>query len=204
MKKFTFITLLMFFSVLTGYSTIRTISNNGNLYTPASVTISYGDTIVFSITGMHDAREVSQATWNANGNTALSGGFQTPFGGGMVLPAKLSEGTHYFVCTPHASIGMKGTIIVQGTTTGLNENPSAGVLSVFPNPSTGKFFVSHSGLLSGTAATAEVFSLKGEAILKTSLTNSTTEIDLSHQSPGIYLLKFGNGEAVLTRKILIR
>ncbi len=189
---------------MSGYSAIRTISNSGTSFTPSSVTIFFGDSIVFSLSGEHDAREVSQATWNANGNTALSGGFQTPFGGGMVLPAKLGVGTHYYVCTPHASIGMKATIIVQNVVTGLQDNPLSEGATIFPNPSTGKFFISHSGLLYSKAATAEVFSLKGEAIFKTSLTNSTTEIDLSHYSPGVYLVKLGNSEAVLTRKILVR
>ncbi len=204
MKKITLIVVSLLFTGITGYTAIRTISNNGNLFTPSSVTISDGDTIVFTISVIHDAREVSQATWNANGNTALSGGFQTPFGGGMVLPAKLAVGTHYYVCTPHASMGMKGTIVVQSITTGLPDNPLADGLSVFPNPSTGKFFVSQSGQLPSRFTFAEVFTLKGEAVFQTSLTNSITEVDLHHHSPGFYLVKLVSGEAVLTRKIMIR
>ncbi|MBK7966307.1 MAG: hypothetical protein IPK10_14175 [Bacteroidetes bacterium] len=72
-----------------------------------------GDTVTFSINGSHDAREVSQTTWNANSSAALLGGFQVPFGGGTLFPAQLGVGTHYYVCTNHISMGMKGTIIVQ-------------------------------------------------------------------------------------------
>jgi hypothetical protein len=58
---------------------------------------------------------VSQATWNANGTTPLPGGFSVPFGGGMVLPSQLGIGTHYYVCQAHVSFGMKGKIIVTGS-----------------------------------------------------------------------------------------
>ena len=43
----------------------------------------------FTLAASYDAVEVNQATWNANGTTALPGGFQTPFGGGLVLPSIL-------------------------------------------------------------------------------------------------------------------
>lgn len=112
MKKITFLLLLLFTS-LAGFSTIWTITNSGNSFTPASITINLGDSVNFVLGTSHNASEVSQTTWNANGNIPLSGGFETAFGGGIVLPAQLGVGTHYYVCTPHASVGMKGVIIVQ-------------------------------------------------------------------------------------------
>lgn len=52
------------------------------------------------------------ATWSVNGNTPLSGGFTRPFGGGLLTPSTgLTVGTHYYVCSPHASSGMKGIIV---------------------------------------------------------------------------------------------
>ena len=112
MKKITLLFLLFSIS-LTGFCTTWTINNSANTFTPSTITINVGDSVKFVTTSSHDAREVSQITWNANGNTALSAGFQTAFGGGVVLPSQLGVGTHYYVCTPHASLGMKGTIIVQ-------------------------------------------------------------------------------------------
>ncbi len=97
-------------------STIWTITNSGLTFSPNLVTITFGDTVLFNTAGTHDAREVSMATWTANGNTALAGGFQTPFGGGFVFPSQLTVGTHYFVCTPHASSNMKGRIVVNPCT----------------------------------------------------------------------------------------
>ncbi len=113
MKTKIILSLFLIFVSFSGFCTVWTVNNSGTTYTPATITINLGDTVNFSIDGSHNALEVSQSTWNANGNTALSGGFQTSYGGGIVLPAQLSVGTHYYVCVPHASMGMKGTIIVQ-------------------------------------------------------------------------------------------
>ena len=87
----------------------------------------------FTLAASHNVVEVSQSTWNANDNTALPGGFQTPFGGGLVLPAKLGTGTHYYVCSPHASLGIKGIIIVQDNS-GIADNKLQAGISVYPNP----------------------------------------------------------------------
>lgn len=86
------------------------VNSAGLIYNPDSISITQGDAVQFQIGGSHDAREVSQATYNANGNT-WNGGFQTAFGGGLVNLPNL--GTYYYVCTPHASLGMKGRIFVQ-------------------------------------------------------------------------------------------
>ena len=130
-----FLTLLLISISLTGFCTVWTVTNSANTFTPANITINFGDTVNFAITTGHDAREVSQTTWSVNGNAALPGGFQTSFGGGIVLPSQLGVGTHYYVCTPHASMGMKGTIIVQNSTTSITENSLQKTISVFPNPS---------------------------------------------------------------------
>ncbi|MDT8323713.1 MAG: plastocyanin/azurin family copper-binding protein [Bacteroidota bacterium] len=115
MRLFTILGVL--FLVLhagTATGTTHTITNSGFTFSPSSLTISVGDTVVFSIASSHNAVEVSQATWNSNGNTPLSGGFSVPFGGGTVIFS--SAATHYYVCSPHASLGMKGVINVVQTT----------------------------------------------------------------------------------------
>jgi len=111
-------------------STTTTIINSGFTFSPASVTINIGDSVNFALTSIHTVVEVSQATWNANGTTPLSNGFSKGSGGGMVLPAELTLGTHYYVCGNHASLGMKGVIIVQDPATqytvSVSANPSSG------------------------------------------------------------------------------
>lgn len=113
LKNKILLSLLLIVSWSAAYSKTWTVINSGLTFSPASLTIALGDTVSFVVASTHDAREVSQTTWNSNDITPLSGGFQTPDGGGLVLPAKLAAGTHYYVCSHHASFGMKGTIIVQ-------------------------------------------------------------------------------------------
>jgi plastocyanin len=104
MKKFT---LFLFFTSLAiaGYSTTHTVVNSNFTFSPATLTIQSGDSVRFTLANIHTVVEVSQNTWNNNDNTPLSGGFQLPNGGGLVLPAKLTVGTHWYVCGPHASAG---------------------------------------------------------------------------------------------------
>lgn len=97
----------------TASATIYTIVDNGFAFNPATITILVGDTVVFSLGPMHNAVEVTQTTWNNNGNTP-NGGFSTPFGGGTVVFP--NTGTYYYVCSPHAAMGMKGIINVVLTT----------------------------------------------------------------------------------------
>ena len=86
-----------------------TVVNAGFTFSPATLNVNAGDTITFSLAGIHNVVEVDQATWNANGNTS-NGGFTLPFGGGTLV--LIDPGTYYYVCQPHASQGMKGMIIV--------------------------------------------------------------------------------------------
>ena len=107
--------LAFLFSCLcfSAYSTTWTVTNSGTTFVPADITINLGDSVNFSIQNAHTVVEVSYATWLANGNTPLPGGFSLPNGGGMLYPAQLPTGIHYYVCGPHAANGMKGTITVQ-------------------------------------------------------------------------------------------
>jgi plastocyanin len=115
-KKILFILSLILIN-LSAFSTVFTVTSPGNSFSPSSITITAGDTVIFSIASSHNVVEVSQTTYNSNGNTALSGGFSLPYSGGTLYTAGLTAGTHYYVCSPHASMGMKGIIIVQACNT---------------------------------------------------------------------------------------
>ena len=112
------------------HATTHTIGTSGFAFSPAALNISLGDTVVFSIGGTHNAVEVDQGTWTSNGNTPLSGGFSVPFGGGMVILTGV--GTHYYVCSPHASLGMKGTITVTSTTIGTGTLAASSICKTTP------------------------------------------------------------------------
>ena len=142
MKKFTLVLLFSIFS-LHNYATIWTVlAGSNNAFNNSSLSVALGDTVVFNIGIDHNALEVSQSTWNANGTTPLPGGFNVDFGGGSVLPPQLQVGMHYYVCTAHIDNGMKGTINV--TPSGVpNISPSQVNLKVFPNPFVDKMHVQY-------------------------------------------------------------
>ena len=184
------ILLSVFFLVvnLSVFATVWKVTNSGYTYSPSTITINEGDTVLFSIYGTHDVKEVSKSTWDSNGNTLLYLGFQTPFGGGTVLPAKLKAGTHYYVCTPHASMGMKGTIIVQPVT-GINENQLQAGISVYPNPVKDNLNIGVAGKMIGSRYV--ISDQSGRQILSGKLESDLTRVNLSNYSNGMYFIQVG-------------
>lgn len=169
------------------YSTKWTITNSGFTFSPSTLTITQGDTVIFSLGGQHNSVEVSQTTWNSNGNTPLAGGWQTSFGGGTVLPLQLTVGTHFYVCNPHASMGMKGQIIVQ-LASGLSENTISNNLAVFPNPASDVITVK--GKTNPSGINYIVSDQNGKQVLSGTLLYETA-IDINRLEPGIYFLIAG-------------
>jgi len=186
MNKFV-VTIALFLVGTSAMGTTWTINNSGSTFSPSSVTITDGDDVNFVLSPSHNAREVSQATWNANGTTALPGGFETPFGGGVVLPAQLGPGTHYYVCVNHGSGGMKGVIIVQSTT-GIEKNLLKQSFSVFPNPT--KDFISIGGRNFKPGSRYSIIDRNGREVIKATLTNESGTVDISQLSAGIYFFRF--------------
>jgi plastocyanin len=186
MKTSILLSICLLAVYVNGFSTKHTITNQGFTFSPSSVTIAFGDSVQFTLGGSHDAVEVSQATWNVNGTTALAGGFETPFGGGLVLPAKLAVGIHYYVCTAHASSGMKGTITVTSSN-GIEDFQSASSMSVYPNPTYGLLTIKTNENLSGTEYL--ITNISGKLINKGTLDRNTTAVDISQFSPGEYYVQ---------------
>jgi len=114
------------------FSTTHTVTNVGTTFSPANITINVGDSVKFDLSNMHDAIEVTQDVYNTNGNTS-NGGFKVPYGGGTIVFT--NAGTYYYVCEPHAHLGMKGTITVNAVTNIIMEKSAVQQgLSMFPNP----------------------------------------------------------------------
>jgi plastocyanin len=201
--KFLLIVLLLLLC-LTGFSKTWTVTNSGTSFSPATITIVAGDSVKFNLASIHNVVEVSQSTWNANGNTALPG-FSAPFGGGLILPTHLTVGTHYYVCAPHASIGMKGTIIVQNTT-GIMENPLKVDILIYPNPSNGKFHLEVNSVQDSKTSDLAIYNVQGDKIfassnLKRQISN---EIDISDFPKGMYFIKIYDGNEMSEKKIIVQ
>ncbi len=108
MKKYLSLLFSIYFLSLNAQNS-HTIIAVGNTFSPDTLTVTIDDTISFNIGSTHNAVEVSDSTWIANG-TASNGGFNIPFGGGTFIPTTAQ--TYYYVCQPHVvTMGMKGVII---------------------------------------------------------------------------------------------
>lgn len=169
-----------------GLCTTWTVTNSGTAFTPASITITSGDDVSFDLDAPHNAVEVSQSVYNANGNTPLAGGFQTPFGGGLVQSTQLTAGIHYYVCSPHASVGMKGIIIVQNTT-GINENKIQPDFSVYPNPSDNLLTIKAKDKLIGLEY--YIVDQVGRRVVTGRLLSEITPVEISGLKKGVYFIQ---------------
>lgn len=109
MRKILFSVLFVLMAAY-GFAATYTVNVSGLTFVPDSISITTADTVVFIIPSPHDAVEVDYATWVAGGTTPLTGGFSLTPPGGIVTG--LTVGNHYYVCTPHAALGMKGVINV--------------------------------------------------------------------------------------------
>jgi len=201
---------ILLFIVLTslgtlGFSATHIISNSGTTFTPDAITITLGDVVDFTLGSSHDVLEVSKTTWDANGNTALSGGFSTPFGGGSITVDKLTVGIHYYVCKPHASIGMKGTITVLDPT-GLAENQLKDDIKVFPNPSNGNFQVQINNSQAAQKLNLGIYTVRGELVFAKSdiQQQNVTNIEISDLPKGVYLMKLNGRKEFYSRKIVVQ
>lgn len=204
MKKYLLFILLAAFGYA-GFSATFTINNSGVTFTPDAITISVGDNVNFSIGNSHNAVEVSRATYNANENTPLSGGFSVPFGGGAVPVDNLTAGIHYYVCTPHAGLGMKGTITVLETT-GVAKNTTKSGISIYPNPSNGSFQLKLDNSLSSKKYDLGIYTLKGEKVYAQSdiQQKSITEIEILDLPKGVYIVRLYGRKENYYKKIVIQ
>jgi plastocyanin len=204
MKKFMILMSALYLS-FTAYPKNWIISNDGFTFNPAALTIQLGDTVTFQLASIHNALEVDKTTWDANANDPVTG-FTTPNGGGMILPAQLPVGTHYYVCEFHASSGMKGTITVEQTT-GIEKGQTQPAFKVYPNPSNGLFYFSFTGDTNpGTPIELVVFDILGQKVLQiTDVTQqSNQQFNLSAFPKGVYFARFSSSGINFNQKIVVQ
>lgn len=178
------------------------VSTSGFTFTPATVTITVGDTVEFTQSGSHPAREVSLSTWNANGTTS-NGGFDNAHSGTKIKFTTV--GTVYYVCSNHASSGMKGQIIVQAANT-VDENAKNVSVTAYPSP-----VISDLNLVMELNQTEnlsiEVYNVIGEQVYAQSSASfaagrNILQIDFSDFSNGAYFVKVIGKEEQYTVKVL--
>jgi plastocyanin len=204
MKKPILFILLAVFGYA-GFGATVTVSNSGTTFSPATITINLGDEVAFDIGTGHNVVEVSQATWDAKGNTPLSGGFSLPFGGGTLTADKLTSGIHFYVCTPHAGFGMRGTITVLDPT-GIAETKLRDGIAIYPNPSNGNFQLKLDNSLSTKEYDLGIYTLKGQKVYAKSgiQQQNSTNIEISDLPKGVYIVRLYGRNENIYRKIVVQ
>jgi len=155
----------------------QAITQSGFSFTPATLTVNAGAEITVTLSAPHTFTEVSETTWNNNEN-ASNGGFN--FSAGTHSLTLTTPGTYYYVCIPHASMGMKGKIIVNSTTS-VGENTAATSLLIFPNPAANELQVT----TSGTGHVILLIDAQGREALRRTV-NMNDRLDLSMLATGTY------------------
>jgi plastocyanin len=199
-KLMLFILSIVMVSVLNA-QTVFNINESGFTFVPSDVTVNQGDIVRFNGTSFHPVREVSQATWNANGRTQLAGGFSFPSGTGDYTAG--TPGTHYYVCTAHVvSFGMKGTITVNAIT-GLNDIQDNNGGKVFPNPAT-DFIIYQTGRNSSINE-IRILDMYGKAVIilqEPVFSNEQVRIDIENLNKGIYFILVKSDDGTVSKKFL--
>lgn len=199
MKK-TLLTFLLIapLTLLAQTSHIITAFNFG--FAPENLTIEVGDTVYVQTQNFHTATEVSEANWLAN-NATSNGGFWVGFGSQtsddwFVLN---EPGMYYYICVPHASMGMKGTINVTGTSVGIENSVKADDFSILPQGN-GNYLITFNDV-----DEFAVITTAGKQMYSKALGNSDnqSQITLSDLPAGIYLGVFArDGKGVKVVKFV--
>src|SRR5438874_988841 len=111
MKKIRLILLLVLMPIGAEAATVLVRMTRFNTFDPPDITINLGDTVVWTntVTVQHDS-VAFDGTWQS---ALLNRGQTFPF-------TFTKSGTFDYFCTPHLSIGMVGSVTVQG---GAANNP---------------------------------------------------------------------------------
>lgn len=133
----------------------------------------------------HDVVEVDQQAYDAEENVPLAGGFTLPKGGGTLLTANLSIGTHYYICAPHITLGMKGTITINGAN-GIAENQKQNLLSIYPVPAIDFIIVKGNQL---TGVSYSILDENGRLVMTGKLESNETQISIRNLAWGMYFFQ---------------
>lgn len=191
----TFYALLLSCAALSAeaQNTISTLNNS--TFSPPQLTIELGESVTFNVSGAHTATQVSEETWMDDDNTPLPGGFDYSAGTHEYTPTEI--GTIYFVCQPHASMGMKGMIIVESTTD--IEETGISAFRIYPNPVADQVNIEAAG-----TNEFQLIDVQGREVMRRTV-NANDRINVAHIPEGNYsaLLKDEKGNVIGTQRLTI-
>jgi plastocyanin len=182
------------------------INISGFTYSPDLLTVNVGDNVTIMGSTMHPLVQVSKATWLANSNTPMTGGWGTQTSD-YTLNATVAD-TIYFVCSAHVSLGMKGRIIVHAVA-GINEvNQNMQGFFIFPNPvsQTANLVLNIPG---DNNFTLQLFNSAGKKMNENIISRadisggSGFSIDVSDLANGIYIIEITGGHELYSQRMIV-
>jgi hypothetical protein len=129
--------------------------------------------------------------------------------GGEFTHKRIAAGTYYVVIStwaPPQTVDYLLNMSFSETSTGIDEGSLANNLSVYPNPTNGKFTVSVSQA-EASDLTIDLVNISGQVVYSNQVSavySYNEDIDASSFAKGVYYLKVNNGEEVKVEKIVIQ
>lgn len=190
-KSTTLLCALMIVGALSAQTTYHVSAQNDS-FSPNSLSISVGDSVIFTNV---------QGTHNVNGTTATfpsnPASFGNSVGTGWTYGVKFTVPGHYdYRCDLHFSMGMTGTIDVSDTTMGISEN-SIPDIDFYPNPTRNNIYFNNTHLIQEI----NVCDILGNKLM--SFKNiSQQQLNLSCLPSGVYFLDVVTENNRLTKRIV--
>ena len=174
-----------------------TIYTGSYYYTPSSLTIDVGDSVIWiNDGGYHDVNgDTNSITNQPYNNPVIFDSPATSTVGAVIFAYKFTvAGTYNYDCSvgSHAANGMVGSVIVTDPSTNIN-TVSTNYL-IYPNPTTDYFFLTG---ITGISH-SKVYDITGKLLQST----SKKKIDLSSYPNGLYIVNIRANNSVKTHRIV--
>lgn len=175
---------------------VSTIDGAHQLSFTATPSVAQGVTLQLGyITDAADAQ-----TFTAVGEPiALS--FQTTSYSNIVFPA-IEGNAHIafkFTGADNHQAAVLDNVSWQAVTAG-NENFAQDSFKIYPNPASGSVNIN----TNGGNGTVSIYSLTGNRVLETAVNSNSQNINVSALSAGMYIVRYANGTATATQKLIIQ
>lgn len=168
-------------------------------FQPPVINAEQGDSLHIVLTpDTHTFTQVSEETWNANGNTPI-GLLNIGPGTEETTIALDASGTIFYVCSPHAAMGMKG--IVNVGLTGMRDPERLRTAALYPIPARDRLWFTEP--IPGAVDVFFIDAAGREAGRVQSLGNAP--LFVGDLRPGLYLVRVldGSGGEIFRQRISV-
>ena len=200
MNKIYFILSFLAFVNIVQAQTSHSLLATDHYYDPDTLYIMPGDTVDVIINGYHSVTEIDSIDW-VNNTDNPNGGFDVGFGSSdpNTWFVVNTPGTYYYICEPHAMMGMKGILIVQ--------NPNAVIEQAYFKPenfNAYKLNENSINLMYKDSNQLNVFDINGKQVFQSELDINSEEFTIPNQfKTGTYIFRFSKDNNLRVAKKVV-